>query len=852
MKKLLSVALSVALLCWWQAASANTGLRVLSLDGIWELQGFSPDRYNHVELNAKVPGQVHDDLLEAGIIEDPFWRDNAEKCQWVEYWQWRYSKRFFLPADFRKSNVQLEFDGLDTFASVKINGRNLGPAHSNTPATTDNMFRKWTFDVTDQIRPGEMNVVEVTFFPIREIIGREAENHRLPVTFNHPYRPYVRRVQCTFGWDWVNRFVTAGIWKPCRIVSYNDSRITDASAYATSVSKAKADMHFSLKAKGASAEKVKVSLNAPSGKTIWSTCGSLEDGNFDVDAAIANPQLWWPAGSGRQPLYTVEYHLLDKKGGILDSRIFKTGIRTARVDMEQDGENASRFVVYINDVPIFCKGGNWIPADPFPARIKRDKYERLLGQCAESGSNMLRVWGGGIYEHDMFYEIADSLGIMIMQDFMLSCSAYPETPQFTKTLLAEIEENVQRLRHHPCIAFWTGGNEIALGRQITDAWPLKDLYLQTISPMMKELDPSRSYSVVSPYGIDKTNSNSYTSGDAHHSAQFSRRMIYDKDAVQNWRQIVLEEDAGRFLSENTTAGAPTKESLLKFMTEEDLEQSEMYDYHSKDNPYIEGPTLFGKLEDLSQRMYGLHGGDVDRRLEQMACVQRDFIRAGLECMRSRKFYSSGLLFWMYNDCWPASGWSVIDYWGERKAGWYALRSGCAPVIVATIQDKDADNMQVWISSDSLKDSEGRLEVSIVPTDGSTRKVLIRKPVQIPANRAFKAWEGSLSKISGQCGRKAVLVAELKYGNRTDRSLWTPGAPKDVEYVKSGMKLSGDFSGTEGKITITTDKWANMVVLHGEADFDDNYFEMLPGETRTISWKSIGGKPLDSVKVSSWN
>jgi beta-mannosidase len=845
--------------------------KVFSLNGAWALTGYSPDKYQTINLPAQVPGQVHVDLLREHKIADPFWRDNADKCQWVEHWDWTYKKYFTLPKDFRGKQLQLQFDGLDTYCDIYLNGRKFFATNGKT--TTSNMFVAYRFNVTQCLNFDSENVLELRFHSLDKMVGLKAAQNPINNAFFETYTAYTRRMQCTFGWDWVHRFVSMGIWKSCRIVAYDDAYLSDAFVYTKHIDNNQASLAVKVDVRKVNSSDVKLRtrlLNA-AGKEVWNSFQSTKNDKITAlpnisdetgeepagetverTAVIDNPQLWWPNGMGKQPLYTLDCSLFDNANNLLSHKQYSVAIRTVELREKVDGKNSSSFTIHINGTPVFAKGGNWVPADPFPSRIPYDKYQRLIGQAAKSGANMLRVWGGGIYESDAFYHVCDSLGIMLWQDFMVACSNYPENdPAFVSSFTAEIMQNVKRIRNHPSMVIWSGGNELALSSKPQDNWCLKSFYAGTVSKMMAEIDPSRPFRLNSPYSKDENACNSRTSGEVHSSAQYAGELA-DTTAYVHYRDLISKYDNGRFLGECCNAGTPPKRSLLRFMNEDDLNKSEILEYHTKDNPWnvYGGLTQRGQLERLSKQLYGNTNGDNDRRLRQMEYIQYEFERLALESTRSRKPYCSGVLFWMYNDCWPASGWSVIDYWGERKSGWYAMSRACQPVIAAT--ELNGNDLKWWVTSDSPQKTTVDLTIKIISTDGSFSKLLKKEKIIVPANDKVLTYQSTVSNVKQTLRNNQLIVAEISYEGKTDRSYWTPLVPKQVVYPSTSLKVKGFKPGKEGEITISSDKWGHVVTLTGAADFEDNYFELLPGESRKIKWSSVDGNSIDDIQVSAWN
>jgi len=821
--------------------------QVLCLDGNnWELIGYNPDKSKNIALQGTVPGMVHPDLQRQGLIPDPFWRDNFKQCQWPEFWSWTYKRTFDVaPEILTKQWIQLQFDGIDTYSDIYLNGRKL--------ATTNDMFLPYKFDINGWLKE-KGNVLEVRLQTLEKMVGEKARQKQFSGAFGDPYRAYVRRMQCTFGWDWVPRFVTYGVWRPVRIVGYDNARVDDIFIYTKEVTKDKAKMALEVAAtnKTKEAQTLKITCFDPQNKPVWNTTKTITNEPIKLDFEIAEPQIWWSNGLGEHPLYRLQVDLFDKTGKILHQKSVETGVRTVEIEQIKDKEgNGSSFTVILNGKRVYIKGGNWVPADPFPARITKNQYATLLKQAQDAGVNMLRVWGGGIFEPQEFWDLCNRMGILASQDFMLACSGYPDDDkEFVQLYKKEVEANVKLIRSNPAIVFWCGDNELGLNKKPSEEWSCKLMNQNEIAPLMAKLDPSRPFRITSPYGNDSENNNSLISGDSHVNSFLSKEFKSINFDFSNYRQVISKYSAGRFMSEQTTAGSPPKSVLKKFMNDEDILGTEMYEYHNIDNPGAAAHrTLFSHLEYLSEQFYGNPGSDNNRRIRQMEYLQYEFVRLAMEGSRRRMFSSSGIQFWMYNDCWPALGWSLIDYWGGRKAGWYGFAAGSRPVIAASEQTDKTFNW--WISNDLQKDIEAEVDMCVQPVVGKpswTKKISIK----IPANSSIKAFELPLTEIKSKLSNNAVLVCEVKYAGGSDRSFWTAARPQDVKYQPVNLLISQKRSLEGGSVNISSDKWARVVTLEGDVDFEDNYFELLPGETRTINWKARTIPFADEINVSCWN
>lgn len=826
-------------------SAQNNAAKVFSLDGTWELTGYNPDKTKIINLDAVVPGQVHTDLECEGYIPDPFWRDNAEQCQWPEHWEWRYKKTFDLPEDFMQEWVMIQFDGLDTYADIFINGKKVG---TPTQLASQNMFLPFEFNVSkDWLKP-KGNVVEVRFYPIAKYVDYKSKVKPLKGAFEDPYRPYVRRNQSTFGWDWVNRFISAGIWRPARIVSYQNARVNNLFIYTKKLTENKADMHVEIEStiKESSAKLAKIYLKSVEGTVVWQRETAANE-ELKFDFTIENPNIWWPNGVGEHPLYHLTAELYAENGKLLHTKSVLTGIKTVEIEEIEDGDGVgSSFSLIINGKKIYAKGANWVPASPFPATVTEEKYELLLTQFREAGFNMMRIWGGGIYESETFWRKCAEKGIMVSQDMMLACQNYPvDEPQFAQLLLKEFEAVIKKQRNNPSLVFWVGDNELSLGHKPSDNWPLKDFHTNMTTPLMAELDPSRPFRISSPMGIDPETNNSLKSGDSHTGPLYQAKK-YD------YRKVVDEFSCGRFMSEYFSSGLPPKASLLKFMTKEDLLTGEMLEYHTKDNPYHpSGLTLYRRVSKDASILYGEYEAGSDMWVSIQEYLHYELNRLALEANRRRKFYSSGLSFWMFNDQWPASGWSLIDYYGARKAGYYGAMAGSRPIIAASYIEEDEI---VWtLSCDRMEDTKVKVKVLVQPTNGEKPRYQKAFELIVPANVAKEAIRLPLSDINEKLGNDAVLVCEINYDDGFDRSYWTAGLPMAVHYPKNELKVKVKNNGKEGTVSIKSEKWGRVVNLYADGiDFEDNYFEMLPGEERSIKWKSHKGEFNGDIEVSSWN
>ena len=799
------------------SSTFTPGLQSINLNGKWHLTGINPAGEKKIDIAARVPGMVHPALLKAGLIKDPFWRKQADECQWIENWDWAYSRDFTVPADFHGQSVVLRFEGLDTFATVKLNGQEIGK--------TRDMYIPHEFEVGTLIHPG-VNHLEVYFLNVAKALEGKPLKTINDIFDQTHESPWVRKLECTFGWDWVNRFVSAGIWRPVTLTAYGDARIHDAFIYTSALGKDKATeqlevaAEISQKAQGLNAGlQASYELIDPSGHTVWQQKQPLSESQkltFDVP----HPQLWWPNGAGAQPLYTAKITLSDADGKVLDTLPILTAIRTVKVD-----QTAGAFTPVINGVPIFAKGANWVPADPFPSEVTKARYDLLVGQAKAANMNILRSWGGGLYESPDFYAACARDGIMVTQDFLFGDSDYPDAdPDFVNLVNREVALAIRMERNNPALVWWTGGNEMWESSRRIES--------RVAQPLTAQLDPRRPYFVNDPNG-DGSDTSGQTHTDAVMHLERDAGLLQATPDYRLWTDI----RTGRFMSEYEAPGSPPERSLLRFMAPSDLTDLDMWIYHTKFSYFEVVQALYGKSVDIHT---------VIKRREQVA---RDFVRWAMEAARRRKFMCSGIQFWMFNDCWPSTGWAFIDYWGNPKAGWYGMKSGSAPVIVALEPGKDVFRWSVC--NDKLEPITAKLHVTIQPWTGAPR---FSKDITatVAANTSQAVLEIPRADLFAQLGQDAVLVADLSYPGGTDRSTYFYGYPKKMNPPVAHVTAKQTRSGDEGTVTLHADNYARVVTLEADADFSDNYFDLLPGETRTITWKAIGDQPVGKIPVTWWN
>ncbi|GAB6898795.1 glycoside hydrolase family 2 protein [Kineosporia succinea] len=613
---------------------------------------------------AAVPGCVLTDLLAAGAIPEPYDDAHEADLAWFHRTDWRYTASPDLAPPEPGERIDLVFDGIDTVATVRLGDTVLG--------RTENMHRSYRFDVTDLTARTSLTV-DITSATTHAEALRSRLGDRPAVNVPRPFN-FVRKMACSFGWDWGPDFRTAGLWKPVRVERWTTARLARVRPVVGSDT---VEVHVDLERSGLetrSAVKVRVEVRGAGASTVVPA---------DVDEAVLrlrvpDAPLWWPAGHGEQPLseLTVE---LSSGETVLDTWSRRIGFRTVEIDTGDD-EHGTRFVILVNGRPVAVRGANWIPDDHFVTRITRDRLARRLDQALGANLNLLRVWGGGMYESDDFYELCDERGLLVWQDFLLACAAYPEEEPFRSEIEAEARENVVRLMPHPSLVLWNGGNENLWGHE---DWGWKDLlgertwgkdYAERLfGEIVAELDPSRPYSANSPFTPRRTPGQS-------HPNDADRGTHHQWDVWNRLDWSAYRSEIPRFCSEFGYQAPPSWRALT-----EHVHAADGRALTEVDDPYGD-PTFLvhqkaddgtGKLE----RGMAPHTG-VPERLEDWHWAaqlnQARAIRHAVEHYRSWWPRTAGWIVWQLNDCWPVVSWALVDSQERPKPVWFALRRASAP------------------------------------------------------------------------------------------------------------------------------------------------------------------------------
>ncbi len=661
---------------------------------------------------ASVPGTVHQALLASKQIPDPFYGRNETLVQWVGESDWLYRCTFERPDVADGDCVVLCFDGLDTFASVWLNGEQI--LHS------DNMFIPYRIDVASQLREGTNELLILFESALRLGKEREAEYGKLAVWNGDASRVYVRKAQYHYGWDWGPTLLTAGPWQPVYLEVYS-ARIADLYCpveLEANLERARIHVQITCEVSHASrltALMLSLNLYAPDGTKIDEQTLPVTDDVVHATFVLDNPQLWWPRGYGEQPLYRIEA-VLRQQAQVLDRNEKRVGMRHVQLVQRpvHDG-NGTTFFFSVNNTPIFCGGANWIPADSFLPAVTPERYRTWLQYAADANMTMLRVWGGGIYENDVFYDICDELGLLVWQDFLFGCGIYPAHEEFQKSVEAEAEAALLRLRHHPSIVLWCGNNEdysIAQSKGLYDSsftgnftttqFPARAIYERLLPEVCARLDPERPYWPGSPY--DGSDANSTEQGDTHAWHIWGGDKPYQD----------YPETKARFVSEFGMGSLPALSTIEGFtLPEERYPQSRTIEHHNKSDNGAR--KLTGYIIDNVRIPADLPG-----YIYATQFIQAEAMGLGIRSWRRHWGHldeqTGGALLWQLDDCWPVSSWAIIDYAFRPKPAYYAVKRELAPLVVGLAR-VNGDFAEVWAVNGLMKPVEARVNVSVWTLDG---------------------------------------------------------------------------------------------------------------------------------------
>lgn len=772
---------------------------------------------------AEVPGYIHLDLLEFGLIPDPYLDDNEDKVQWVARKNWNYRTIPFVidRALLEKDHVEIVFEGIDTFGEIWFNGER--------KAVINNAHRTWRFDAKSTYLPNG-NVIEVRLQSPYRVVDSllSMQEHPLP---GDEVRAVARKPQFHYGWDWGPKLTTSGIHRPIRIEAWNDARIAHASIQTISASEDSALLElvaFIEADKNANID-WRLALNPEGNRNaVLNASGSAEikpgTNLIRHKMVIYDPQLWWTHDLGRPYLYDAILKLIigDPKDRHFDIHTFKTGIRQIELDTSED-DHGERFAFKLNGREVFMKGANYIPQDLFDTRVNRSQRLALLEDAREVHMNMLRVWGGGIYESDLFYELCDSLGILVWQDFMFACAMYPGDPDYLNNVEQEAREQILRIGKHPCVALWCGNNENSEGwhrwgwqhglskKEKKKVWSSYSDLFQTLLPELVAELADEDYWETSPM-LGRGDSEHQFKGDAHYWGVW-----HDAEPFE-----IFGEKVPRFMSEFGFQSFPDPRTLRVAVEESEWDTSSaVMKVHEKH------PRGFKLIEEYTSREYGAVS-DFNNYIFLSQLVQRDGIVRGIRAHRSAQPYCMGSLYWQLNDCWPVASWSSIDSEGRWKALHYALKDTFAPLSLWL--ELDEGKLVLVMVNDNLQTASITPTITSHGADGHQDDIL--------SNTSIDVTRGVHRKELTNMNESSWYRLQWEYNNESKSITFLPRPTKDYGFSKTKILVDARSSdGIVWTIKMASEGFVKDLALYPgvEGEINENYIDLFPGEVRVVTF-----------------
>lgn len=834
---------------------------------------------------AEVPGCVHLDLMRERMIEDPFFRLNERGVQWVDKEDWMYETRFTPTREELSGDSQeLMFYGLDTYADVYLNHQRI--------AETDNMHRTWRCNVKGIMKEGE-NLLEVYFHsPIKRNIPKfDALPYRHNTGPDHSYMggvfdktlsPFARTAGYEYGWDWGPRLVTFGIWRPVVLETWNTAKISDAWFIQKDVTRSRARLQTQVEVESAVESADALITILADGKEVASAKAVLKKGTNTVtlDYELKNPRLWWTNGLGKPNLTKFETKLRLRENGdlcLVATDVENIGLRSLKLhnDKDQWGHN---LYFELNGEPLYAKGSNMVPNDNFLTRCDDAVYKRVVSDAAAVNMNIIRVWGGGVYEDDAFYRYCDEMGILVWQDFMFACQTYEVDEAFLATVRQEAIDNVRRLRNHACIALWCGNNEeqdVWFGwggkkRYFEElgcadrVWAMqRSIFYETLPDVVSKYGSGASYRPSSPWAFEDTPSDG-VNGDDHYWGVW-----HGGEPIEAYFDHHV-----RFQSEYGFQSFPEYESVLLYNPDprDHNIYSEVMMAHQNAGAYANR-----RIEEYMGRDYQVPA-DFKQFLYVGQVLQADAVKMGMEAFRRDRPYCMGGIVWQLNDCWPVASWSSRDYYGRWKALHYVTRKAYDDILVSPrvkdVDTKALENKQVAalpgatdvgvkhsadvamerkvlelkLVNDRRSAAPGTIMLQTLTLDG--RKVYEEKRnVKLPKNCAIdvKTWRVA-DILGGERPENVIFHITYTTGGKTYDNIAYAVRQKEMSYRKPNFTTSVTPKGDGYDVKVATDCFARAVFMKIKGidnSFSDNYFDMLPHSSRTIHVRS--SKDLETFR-----
>jgi beta-mannosidase len=808
----------------------------LEIQGQWKFRQEKSDR----QYPAEVPGCVHTDLMRNNIILDPFVGINEQSIQWVGEKNWIYETTFDVPAEVLKNNtVELVFEGLDTYAEVTLN--------DSLVLNANNMFRTWRVDCRNILHEFKnhlvirfKNVFDETIpkyntapFELQACDNNDQANVKIAM--------YSRKAQFHYGWDWGPRLITCGIWRPIYLEAWSEFKIRDVHIQQKNVSVSGADILSVVHILSQKEQNVTFVVSLDS-INLLSKALHLNSGinRIELSGRLVNPELWWTKGLGAQKLYKYQLLLKDDSEH-QDIYSAEIGIRSVEVIREKDSLGRS-MTVLLNGIPVFIKGANYIPQDNFQNRVTKERYEHIVHSAAEVNMNMLRVWGGGIYEDDQFYELCDRYGVLVWQEMIFACAMYPGDKIFFENVRQEVIDNVIRIRNHACVAMYCGNNENEVG---WNQWGWKEkldektqqvfensaeeLFYKVIPAALHETDSTRYYHYTSPSAGFKNIAGS--EGDIHYWGVWHGKEPFEQYSY----------NLARFVSEYGFQSYPELSTIARYaQPEERMLHSNVILSHQRCMADERRDKEYGNrlIQWYMDRWYRAPK-NFESYIYISQVLQAEGVKVAMEAHRRAMPFCMGSLYWQIDDCWPVASWSSIDYYGRWKALHYAAKNSYAPILISPVIEEDF--VKIYLVSDKPENINAVLEISVIDFDG---KIVSNQsiPVYLRRNHSDIVATLSISRLVSETDEsRLVLLCRLSSGDMPlAENISYFKLPKDLDLEHPEIRSHITKTTTGFIVELTTNTLAKNIHLtcsDPESFFNDNYFDLIPGIPKTVTVKT---------------
>ncbi|MFV2050473.1 beta-mannosidase [Metabacillus sp. YM-086] len=810
-------------------------MKILTLNGKWEFKNSSEEKW----LEGVVPGSLLADLYRLNIIDDPYYRDNEDNLYELFNNDYVYRKNFSLKEqDLKGLKALLRFEGIDTIADIFLNDHHIGQ--------TFNMHRTYEYSVEKYLFQGSNELVVKLKSPLKHIHNKQQEIPLYGIPMAVPGYTHIRKGHYMYGWDWGPQLPDCGLWRDVSLLFFSDIRFSDINIEQIhDIDMVKLKINMSIDNPSNELVVATVKITSPDGQIKIIETKIKEKELFEI--TIENPKLWWPNGFGEQPLYLVEYELKDIYNSSLDEKSMNIGLRTITVNTDPD-QWGSQFAFCVNGIEFFAMGADYIPEDNVVSWASKEKTELLIENCVKANFNMIRVWGGGIYPSDQFYDLCDKHGLIIWQDLMFACGVYDlENHDFVEDSLLEIKDNVKRIRHHACLGLICGNNEIEMffedGR-IPKTDRNKENYIkffeEKIPQIISEITPQLFYWPGSPSsGGNFFDTNGENHGDGHYW-----------DVWHGNKPFTAYRDTYfRFMSEFGFESLPNIKTIESFT---DVEDRNLFSYimekHQK-NP--DGNTKI--LTYLANNFQ--NPKDFPSLVYTSQILQAEAMRYGVEHWRRNRGRCMGALYWQLNDCWPTSSWSSIDYHGRWKALHYAAKKFYASILLSA--KEDGTNIELHLSNETLHDWDGSVSWYLMKKDGE----IIQQDIFSVNINKLSSTQLLTKEFELEDSRNVIFYFRLEKGGEIISNgsvLFEPA--KYFNFLDPKLALKIDETEEHFQIKVHSKSFAKYVELSiKDLDivFSDNYFDVPVGEEIVVSinkaeYPSLTVKSLDeNIVVRSY-